>query len=55
MSRDQIVSNALAQVHGQALGQSASVDENQSRAMLHCELGEAVIDLAPHFVAGDGA
>ncbi len=55
MGRDQVVANALAQVHGEALGETAGVDEDQRRAVLHGQFGEAVVDLAPHFIAGDGA
>ena len=55
MRRDQFFADALAQVQRHALGQPPRVDEDQRGAMLQRQLGEAVVDLAPHFVAGDGA
>ena len=39
---------------GEALGQTTRIDEDQRRAMLQRQRGDAVVDLVPHFVAGDG-
>ena len=51
----QFFPNAFAQVHRQPLGQPPRVDEDQRGTVLHRQLGEAVVDFAPHFVAGDRA
>ena len=55
MRRDQFFANALAQMQRHALRQPPRVDEDQRRAMLQCQFRDAVVDLAPHLVAGDRA
>ena len=54
MGGDLVFAEALAKMHGDAFSQCARVDEHQRGAVLQCEFGEAVVDLAPHFVGGDG-
>ena len=53
--QDGILAQALGQVVRHALGQAARVDEDQRGAILADQLGDAVVDLAPHFVGGDRA
>ena len=55
MCRHQFLADAFAQMKRHALRQAPRVDEDQRRAMLQRQLGDAVVNLAPHFVAGDGA
>ena len=51
---DQLFADALAQSQGNAFRQPPRVDEHQRRAMLQCQRCNAVINLTPHLVAGDG-
>ena len=55
MRGHQLFADALAQMQRHALRQPPRVDEHQRRAMLQRQLRDAVVDLAPHLVAGDGA
>ena len=55
MRQDDVLAQALLQVMRHALGQAARVDEDQRGAILADQVGQAVVDLAPHFVAGHGA
>ena len=52
---DGIRAEALAKMMRDAFGQAPRVDEDQRRAMLASEFRDAVVNLAPHFVRGDGA
>ena len=51
---DVLLADSLGQVMGDALGQTARVDEDQRRAVAGDERGEAVVDLGPLLVRGDG-
>ena len=53
--QDGVFAEALREMMRHALGQAARVDEDKRGAVLADELGDAVVDLAPHFVGGDGA
>ncbi len=48
-------SQALAQMVGDALGQAPRIDEDERGAVLADQVGQAVVDLLPHLVAGDRA
>ena len=51
---DVLLADPLGQVVGDALGQTARVDEDQRRAVAGDERGEAVVDLGPLLVRRDG-
>ena len=55
MRQDGVLAEALGQVMRHAFGEAARVDEDEGGAILANEFGGAVVDLAPHFVGGDGA
>ena len=50
-----VLAEPLGQVMRDALGEPARVDEDQGGAVLADQLGDAVVDLAPHLVGGDRA
>ncbi len=50
-----IAAEAFGEVVGDAFGQAAGIDEDERGGMLCGELGEAIVDFAPHFVGSDGA
>jgi hypothetical protein len=45
---------ALAQMTCDALGHAPGIDEDEGRAMPRDQIGETVVDLAPHLVRHDG-
>ena len=49
------LAEALSQMKRDALRHAARVHEDQRGAMLAREIGEAIVNLAPHFVRGYGA
>ena len=51
---DVLLADALGEGEGDALGEAAGVDEDEGRAVLRDELGEAVVDVAPLLAGGDG-
>ncbi len=53
MRQHGVLAQPLGQMMRDALGQPARVDEDQRGAMLADQLGDAVVDLVPHLVAGD--
>ncbi len=55
MGGDMLLAHALGEAVRDALDEAASVDEDESGAMLECEFVKAVVNLAPHFIGGDGA
>ena len=55
MRQNCILAQPLGQLVGHALGQPARVDEHQRGPVLLRQRGDAVVDLVPHFHAGDGA
>src|SRR4029077_6578452 len=50
-----VAPQAFGEIVSDALGQAASVDEDERGGMLVGELRQAIVDFAPHFVGGDGA
>ena len=40
---------------GDALDETAGIDEDERGAMLQCELLKALVDFVPHFVGGNRA
>ena len=46
---------AFAELEGEPFGHGARVDEDEGAAVLERELGEAVVDVVPDGVGGDGA
>ena len=54
MGGDLVFADALAKMMATRSASRARVDEHQRGAMLQREFGKAVVDLAPHFVGGDG-
>jgi hypothetical protein len=52
---DVFVAEAFAELEGEPFCHGARVDEDQGRAVFERELGEAVVDVVPDGVGGDGA
>src|SRR6266852_235594 len=50
-----IATEAFGEMMRHALREPAGVDENERRGMLIGKLGDAVVDLAPHFIGGHRA
>src|ERR1700744_4169448 len=55
MCADVSRAEACAELEGEPFGHGAGVDEDEGAAMLQRELGEAVVDIVPDGVGGDGA
>src|SRR5262245_18484585 len=55
MRKDGVLAESLAEVMRNAPREAAGVDEDEGGAVLADQLGDAVVDLAPHLVGGDRA
>src|SRR5882724_2167607 len=54
MSGYSVLAQALGEIERDAFRQLAGVDEDKRGAMLENEFGDAVVDLIPHLMRGDG-
>ena len=54
MGTDMLLADAFGEGEGGALRQAAGVYEDEGRAVLLDELGEAVVHVAPLLAGGDG-
>src|SRR5205823_14151977 len=55
MRSDGVFTKPLGEVEGDALGKLAGVNEDQRRVVLVHKHGDAVVNLIPHLMGGDGA
>ena len=55
MRQDRVFAQSFAKMMRDAFGEAARVDEHQCGAIFIRERGDAIVDLGPHFGAGDGA
>jgi hypothetical protein len=55
MGQDDIFSETFGEGVGYAFGKPPGIHEDERGAVGQDELRDAIVDLAPHFVAGDGA